>query len=86
MQLEIFDDAGRAMGKAAQVIGELLIRVKGALPHREFSTWLEEKWSRSPRMAQRFMKFARDARQMDCVTPKLLTDHWLEIMVVGGRP
>jgi hypothetical protein len=75
-QLEIFDNAGLAMGEAAFAIGELLFRIKDGLPHGEWLPYLETHWDRGERMAQIFMGFAKQEGKIECVTPKLLTAHW----------
>lgn len=80
------DNAGQEMCTHAQVAGEQLLRVKEALPHGQWGKWLEANFSRTRRFAQMLIKFATEAREMECVTPKLLKEHWDAVLHPEPEP
>jgi hypothetical protein len=82
--IEGMDTAGQHMCEFAQEAGDRLIRVKEGLPHGQWGKWLKENFTRTPRFANILMKFATEAREMECVTPKLLKEHWDAILHPEG--
>ena len=59
----------------AVACGKLLIRAKNSLPHGQWLPWLEEHCPDiSERLAQRYMRVARDMPRIDTTNPTRVSD------------
>lgn len=60
--------------KSAILLGELLLRKKGCLPHGEFTPWIENHLPFHPRTAQRYIKLAEHKHKLTASGLTLLED------------